>query len=328
MQIKSLMIAACLPLCLSAQTVTINVIDDRGAAVEEATVEVTYEAIGSESTVKVGQTDATGRVSVSGNTNVGIWLRVRKDGYYNHGYMPAESDFTSASKLNNSFAKTIELPRIINPVPLYANLQGGGTLPAINEWCGYDLTAADWVAPYGKGDTIDILMRFQRKFVGFDKRIRHQAIEEERAFSKKAFAVRNETWTEEKFRYISGDWDLTLEIAFEGKKEGMIRVDDESKANSLLTMPHNAFAEGYRKSFRYNISTYGASAWKFQKNVGFFLRTRVVEDDDGNIESANFAKIHGDFHITVDGKVSFMYYFNPVPNDRNLEFDYSKNLLN
>ncbi len=35
--------------------------------------------------------------------------------------------------------------------------------------------------------------------------------------------------------------------------------------------------------------------------------------------SANYAKIYGDFP-------KFVYFYNPTPNDRNLEFDPDKNL--
>jgi hypothetical protein len=43
-------------------------------------------------------------------------------------------------------------------------------------------------------------------------------------------------------------------------------------------------------------------------------------DEDGNIISANYGNNYGDF-------MSFIYNFNPTPNDRNVEFDPSRNLL-
>jgi hypothetical protein len=64
------------------------------------------------------------------------------------------------------------------------------------------------------------------------------------------------------------------------------------------------------------------------EDVGYFLRTRVRLDRDGNIASANYAKIMGDFLVaTKGGQVAFTYDFNPLPNDRNLEFDPKKNLF-
>lgn len=58
-----------------------------------------------------------------------------------------------------------------------------------------------------------------------------------------------------------------------------------------------------------------------------YLRTRVKLDDKGNVVSANSAKIMGDFRIMATGLLSFTYYFNPTPNDRNLEFAPKKNLF-
>jgi hypothetical protein len=60
----------------------------------------------------------------------------------------------------------------------------------------------------------------------------------------------------------------------------------------------------------------------------YFLRIRTVLDKDGNIISANYAKIYRGFEWHVNGSIKFQYHFNPRPNDRNLEFDPNKNLLN
>jgi hypothetical protein len=47
---------------------------------------------------------------------------------------------------------------------------------------------------------------------------------------------------------------------------------------------------------------------------------RTVLDEMGNIKSAHYGKIYGDF-------MQFKYYLNPTPNDRNIEFDPKRNLL-
>ena len=43
-------------------------------------------------------------------------------------------------------------------------------------------------------------------------------------------------------------------------------------------------------------------------------------DEHGNIISAQYGKIYGDF-------LSFTYYLNPTSNDRSIEFDPDKNLF-
>ncbi len=50
-------------------------------------------------------------------------------------------------------------------------------------------------------------------------------------------------------------------------------------------------------------------------------------DANGKVVSAHYAKIHGGFEWFISGKVRFQYHFNPTANDRNLEFDPSRNLL-
>ena len=55
-------------------------------------------------------------------------------------------------------------------------------------------------------------------------------------------------------------------------------------------------------------------------NRNYFFRVRTAKDHEGNIVSAHYGKIYGDF-------MQFTYYLNPTPNDRNIEFDPKQNLL-
>lgn len=41
--------------------------------------------------------------------------------------------------------------------------------------------------------------------------------------------------------------------------------------------------------------------------------------------SALYGKVYGDFRVNELRGVSFTYYLNPTPNDRNLEFDRKTN---
>ena len=52
----------------------------------------------------------------------------------------------------------------------------------------------------------------------------------------------------------------------------------------------------------------------------YFFRVRTLLDEHGNVKSALYGKIYGDF-------MQFAYYLNPTPNDRNVEFDPKQNLL-
>jgi len=110
-----------------------------------------------------------------------------------------------------------------------------------------------------------------------------------------------------------------------GEKEGLVETA-KFLSYGRFKMPHSAPLEGYVPSWRYEDRSY--RSWSARKDKGFFLRTRVLLDKQGNIVSANYAKVMGDFFLDAKHScVSFAYYFNPTPNDRNLEFDPKKNLF-
>jgi hypothetical protein len=58
--------------------------------------------------------------------------------------------------------------------------------------------------------------------------------------------------------------------------------------------------------------------WDINRN--YYFRVRTVLDQNGNVKSALYGKIYGDF-------MQFSYYLNPTPNDRNVEFDPKQNLM-
>jgi hypothetical protein len=82
---------------------------------------------------------------------------------------------------------------------------------------------------------------------------------------------------------------------------------------------------GYAPALSYEAKTYEPRPEP--KRVGYYLRTRVQLDADGDIISANYAKIYDNIRFDARGTVSFWYYYNPTPNDRNLEFDPKRNLF-
>jgi hypothetical protein len=55
-------------------------------------------------------------------------------------------------------------------------------------------------------------------------------------------------------------------------------------------------------------------------NRDYYFRVRTALDPNGDVKSALYGKIYGDF-------MQFTYYLNPTPNSRNIEFDPNQNLL-
>ena len=69
----------------------------------------------------------------------------------------------------------------------------------------------------------------------------------------------------------------------------------------------------------------------YNKSQCYQFRIRTLYDEKGNLKEAYYGKIYGDFKIEGDEKkgligISFLYYLNPTPLDRNLEWDMKTNL--
>lgn len=173
-----------------------------------------------------------------------------------------------------------------NPIPLCAkNLTEGLAVPVIGERCGYDFEVGDWIAPHGKGKNLDISFK-----VTLEKK-------------------------------QDGDFFSTVEVTFPKEKDGLIYFEQNRHEGSELISDHDAPLEGYKPSkLMKRFKEDGKITSEMNPEKGnYYLRVRTSIDDKGNIQSANYAKIYGDF-------MYFTYYFNPTPNDRNLEFDLKRNL--
>ena len=290
-----------------------RVVDDSGAPVQGADVVIEFVAPRQEQSVTYrGTTGKEGTFSAQGQSLIEVYMEAKKSGHYDariYGLSPKKDHDL-----------VVVIPRVLNPTPLHAwdsRLGRSGlalSFAVQNEWLGYDFEAADWIAPYGKGKIADIRLRFRNEFKGWkhsEKQLEH---------SRKV----NSQLTEKEFKDYYGKWDAELEISFPGEKEGLFE-ETRFLTYSQLKLPHKAPAEGYVQTWRYTTNSY--SPRTARENVGFFLRTRVKLDKDGKIISANYSKVVGDFQLDARGFVMFAYYYNPVANDRNLEFDPKNNLF-
>jgi hypothetical protein len=289
-----------------------RVVDDEGAPVKGAAVIVSFVGVRpDQSNSHRGTTGPDGIFSASGKSLIEVYMEAKKDGHY-----AARLDGLSPTRDHDQL---MVLPRQLRPVPLYANRfspgSGSGlTIPVQNTWLGYDFEVGDWVQPHGKGKVTDIRFRFRNEFKGWKSN--EKAMETNRRINRGA--------SEEEIRNFYGKWDAELEISFPGEAEGLFE-ETRFLAYSRLKLPHSAPVEGYVPTWRYTANSYTPRTAR--ENVGFFLRTRVRLDANGKIVSANYAKVVGDFYLVPQGSLMFSYYFNPVPNDRNLEFDPKRNLF-
>ncbi len=316
MKTAFILLAAISGLTLSGTEVRLRIIDENKNPIAGAQTLIAFTTLIKDGELRrEGLSDLSGMFIGDGKTEGPVFVRANKAGYYAAVFRKLPND--------QELDLAVVLPRIINPVALYALRLSLGTgaptlrLSVQDEWLGYDLAAGDWVKPRGKGEVTDVRFKFHNEFKGWQ-------MDDERMAETRAHPT-SRNLSEADLRNYYGKYDGELEISFPGEKEGLVEEKERFLPYSKLTMPHEAPKEGYVPTWRYTANTYSFPTTR--ENVGFFLRTRVKLDKDGKIISTNYAKVTGDFQFDARGVLGLTYYFNPVPNDRNLEFDPKKNLF-
>ena len=303
---------------LLGNEVKMRVVDDAGSAVAGAAVEVLFVNHNG-SDVKKGTSGKDGEYAASGRGNNSVMIRAAKAGYY-----PVQVERLSKDADHDI---AVVLPRVINPIQLYVLRVDDDQVivfPIQKEWIGFDLEVADWVAPHGKGKTADFLLRFRNEFRGLEESY-SRTMDERIASHKRLLGFAKEEWTMDKFKTHEGKWDGLVEMSFPGEGDGIM----EAKSfigYSPMKLPHLAPEDGYLSAWKRMVNNYDGII--LPKNTGFFLRTRVKRDQQVKIITANYSKFVGRMDARAStGQIEFLYYFNPVPNDRNLEFDPKRNLF-
>jgi hypothetical protein len=297
---------------------TVKVSDDTGLPLSGAQATIRFLKIGGED-VYSGLTDENGEFSARTEMSLGTFLRVEKTGHYS-----AKLNNTGDFQIPRGTATVpLVLPRVMKPIALHAARISSIRIPERDTWLGFDLAAADWVLPHGEGRVVDIRFKLSNEFVGYEEAFGD--IEKEQSLVRSIKGKRGETFSEEEFRLSAGKWRGVLEVSFPGPKEGVVEEGARYWYYNELRLPHVAPEGGYKSGLRYEASTYEARAPA--RLIGYYLRTRVKLDANGKIISANYAKIYEDIRFDPRGTLSFWYYYNPTPNDRNLEFDPKRNLF-
>ena len=164
---------------------------------------------------------------------------------------------------------------------------------------GLDFMACDWVAPYGKGETADLLLTYSITD-GDDEKIEK------------------------------------LEISFPNKADGLYRKP--CFRESLYKTDYNASTDSgdyrptleFHRKVKYRLITSGWSKGEkdeivmsqdlFADDEFLVLRTRTTLDDNGDVSSCHYSKIIGPIQF-MGGHLRFQWFMNPTPNDTNLEED-------
>ncbi len=232
-------------------------------------------------------------------------------------------------------ALKVTLPYVRKPIPLKAKQErfrhrrvngpkdkelADPRLPdlAITE-VGYDAELLELMPPHGQGKHTDFTMKVTSVFRGY----------EDAYLERRAVADSERGWhTLSEGKVNHGNWTHSVTYRFPNKGDGII-LSRQFWPYCKLTMPHKAPEEGYAQeltlteevrenAYRPDL----AHCRELMKNNGVFLRIRTQLDKDGNVVSAHYAKI-----VSPQRPGNrFKIFYNPTPNDRNLEYDLQTNL--
>ena len=148
--------------------VKIKVVDDRGEAVPDAAISVTFYTAPEKVDIKRGKTDALGYFFASGRCIGEAHLWIRKDGYYETKMKPVFRTLsdTEVERLRKWSSGTVEttatLKKKRNPVTTsFHAVDYLYPIPATNEIVRLDLETFKWCPPYGNGKHDDLHMLYE-----------------------------------------------------------------------------------------------------------------------------------------------------------------------
>ena len=281
-------------------TATIKLVGEDGNPIVGADVAVQYNIVPvptDPNQPKYGEikglSDTNGLFGASHTDNsLGLAITVDKSGYYTTH--TGHQFYFNEKNRHPSF--TLLLKQIGKPIAMYAK-KAQIEIPEIDNPIGFDLIIGDWIAPYGKGVQGDFILQVHRRWVS-----------------------RN-------------DFDSTLTLSFPNSSDGLIPNTVPLTEGGELRLSANAPDKGYISELSESLSHTPTIGWKKDENKeqNYYFRVRTILNSQGEVTSALYGKIYGDFTLDpINSKTTwilFTYYLNPTPNSRNVEFDPKQNLL-
>lgn len=290
--------------CARAQTslpqhdwhVTLKIVDESGQPIAGASAGVGFYWVTPPPDRKYtaggidGVTDTNGVFKASHASEFcTLHFVVQKAGYYTTGSQYSAGSEYDPLKWNPTL--TLTLRKVGQPVAMYAK-RVETKIQKENEPVGFDLTAGDWVSPFGTGKNADLFFTVNRKIVS------------------------------------TSEYEADLKLTFPNRGDGIVVAPAEPEIGSAFKTARVAADSGYQPEHSWHYSNSGGPESVF----GYFIRVRTQLDENGNVKSALYGKIRGDFRFYAGTKapragMGFDYYLNPVPNSRNMEFDPKQNLF-
>jgi hypothetical protein len=207
-----------------------------------------------------------------------------------NGYYPSE--YHLKLKKNGKYVKKviIVLKKIHNPIAMKVR-HAEITLPELEEYYPFDLNICDLVKPYGEGRQAHIYIYYYGRNKDF----------------------------------FTGKSVFRLKVLDSNSGFILSRLDDYSRFKTVHEAPDNTYT---------NLLEFRAKRTKTERLVDTKIKKNEYIifkcQNSTNSTMYNYGKILPDlFYWVEEGqpKVKFTYYYNPTPDDRNLEFDPKQNLI-
>lgn len=284
------LIAALAIVCVRAQTpapslppwnATVKVLDETGVPVAGADVEMSYYV-----QPAPGQNEAGGNVHAMTDTNGVCLLSHSNTGSVGLAFQATKNGYYSTTR-GHEFAQFKDSdPSKWNPSETLV-------LKAIGKP----------IAMYAKNITYIEFPTFNKP-IGYDLMIGDWVAPYGKGISSDFLFTEN---------HLDAKSGYTFTISFPKAGDGIQKfTPPDAEKGSGLRSPHEAPVDGYQPTHEQTQMP--------NPNKNYFFRVRTSLDENGNVVSAHYGKIYGDF-------MQFTYYLNPTPNSRNIEFDPKQNLI-
>jgi hypothetical protein len=208
-----------------------------------------------------GLTDERGEFCAEGRTMNSLGVGAQPEGYYMSSRSIFLNDGRNGKWMPFPRFETLIMKRILKPVRMYALANWPIVLPARSGSFGFDLEKRDWVPPHGAGVKADFVFT--------------QQVKQDNVLGSAA----------------------TLRVSFSNPGDGLIPFYELPGAESELKLPRTAPNEGYEaeRKFSAEWSPSRDATPAVKPALGYIYRVRTVLDASGQVKSAWYGKMEGEF---------------------------------
>lgn len=246
-------------------------------------------------------------------------MSVFGDGYYSSYYSFIWESPEGYEGTTRSAKVQATLRPIKNPIPMFAREKSGFEVKEFDEEYQFDFQVGELLPPHGKGVHPDIRVTMK------GTRIDNGPDEHE-------------------------DIDFQASIRFSNPLDGLIEFVVQPKDGAVGSFfisdylaPESGYFQMLERKAVWGKARNAPSYWEDFRSLekkAYYFRVRTQTDAAGKIISANYGKIYGPLTLApvLKNQAAFKkalkasfaiseLYFNPTPNDRNVEFDTKYNLI-